>query len=59
MQKENGRRAARLVLLTGQTYEEIPWIRLDKCSTPDDNQPTIDAWNEAVKACKIFILNIV
>lgn len=43
------------VLLTGQTYEEYQGYGWTNAVHPDDTQPTIDGWNEAVKERKIFI----
>jgi hypothetical protein len=56
--RRNGRRAASWVSLTGQTYEEYQGYGWTNAVHPDD-QPTVEAWNEAVKQRKIFILNIV
>lgn len=42
-------------LLTGQTYEEYQGYGWAKAVHPDDEQPTVDAWNEAVQERKTFI----
>ena len=41
--------------LTGQTYEEYKGYGWAKAVHPDDAQPTIDAWNEAVRESKTFV----
>jgi PAS domain S-box-containing protein len=41
--------------LTGQTYEEYQEYGWAKAVHPDDVQPTVDAWNEAVQERKTFI----
>ena len=41
--------------LTGQSYEEYQGYGWAKAVHPDDAQPTIDAWNEAVKESKTFV----
>jgi hypothetical protein len=46
--------AARLGFHSQDKLMKNTRLRLDKCSTPDD-QPTVEAWNEAVKQRKIFI----
>jgi hypothetical protein len=51
--------AARLGFPPGQTYEEYQGYGWTNAVHPDDTQPTVEAWNEAVKERKIFILNIV
>jgi hypothetical protein len=43
------------VSLTGQTYEEYQGYGWTNAVHPDDTQPTVEAWNEAVKQRKIFI----
>jgi PAS domain-containing protein len=53
--RRNGRRAARLGFTTGQTYEEYQGYGWTNAVHPDDTQPTVEAWNEAVKQRKIFI----
>ena len=40
---------------TGQTYEEYQGYGWAKAVHPDDAQPTIDAWNEAVNERKMFV----
>ena len=40
---------------TGQTLEEYQGYGWAKAVHPDDAQPTIDAWNEAVAERKIFV----
>ena len=42
-------------LLTGQTYEEYQGYGWTNAVHPDDVQPTIEAWNKAVKERKTFI----
>jgi two-component system CheB/CheR fusion protein len=42
-------------LLTGQTYEEYQGYGWTNVVHPDDAQPTVEAWNEAVKERKTFI----
>jgi hypothetical protein len=56
MQKEKWKELG-WVSLTGQTYENTK-VTVGQMH-PDDTQPTVEAWNEAVKQRKIFILNIV
>jgi len=41
--------------LTGQTFEEYQGYGWANAVHPDDAQPTIDGWNEALKERKIFI----
>ena len=41
--------------LTGQRYDEYQGYGWAKAVHPDDAQPTIDAWNEAVRKKKTFI----
>ena len=41
--------------LTGQSYEEYQGFGWTNAIHPDDAQPTIDAWNEAVSEGKNFI----
>jgi PAS domain S-box-containing protein len=41
--------------LTGQSYEEYQGFGWSKAIHPDDAQPTIDAWNQAVSEGKNFI----
>jgi PAS domain S-box-containing protein len=41
--------------LTGQSYEEYHGYGWATAVHPDDAQPTIDAWNEAVKQSKTFV----
>ncbi len=41
--------------LTGQTFEEYKGFGWANVVHPDDAQPTIDAWNEAVKKQSVFI----
>ena len=41
--------------LTGQTYEEYQGYGWASAVHPDDAQPTIDTWNEAVREQKTFI----
>jgi PAS domain S-box-containing protein len=41
--------------LTGQQYEEYQGYGWSKAVHPDDAQPTIDAWNEAVREKKTFV----
>jgi PAS domain S-box-containing protein len=41
--------------LTGQTYVEYQGYGWANAVHPDDAQPTVDAWNDAVKERKIFI----
>ena len=41
--------------LTGQSYEEYQGFGWAKAIHPDDAQPTIDAWNQAVSESKNFI----
>ncbi|MBC7607792.1 MAG: response regulator, partial [Burkholderiales bacterium] len=41
--------------LTGQSYEEYQGFGWANAIHPDDAQPTIDAWNEAVSESKNFI----
>ncbi len=41
--------------LTGQSYDEYQGYGWATVVHPDDAQPTIDAWNEAVKELKIFV----
>jgi PAS domain S-box-containing protein len=41
--------------LTGQTHEEYQGYGWAKVVHPDDVQPTVDAWNEAVQERKTFI----
>ncbi len=41
--------------LTGQSYEAYQGYGWAKAVHPDDAQPTIDAWNEAVQQNKTFI----
>jgi PAS domain S-box-containing protein len=41
--------------LTGQTYEEYQGYGWSNAIHPDDSQPTVDAWNEAVYERKPFI----
>ncbi len=41
--------------LTGQSYEEYQGFGWAKAIHPDDAQPTVDAWNEAVSEGKNFI----
>jgi PAS domain S-box-containing protein len=40
---------------TGQSYDEYQGYGWSKAIHPDDAQPTIDAWNQAVAARKMFI----
>jgi PAS domain S-box-containing protein len=40
---------------TGQTYEEYQGFGWSKAVHPNDAQPTIDAWNEAVAARRMFV----
>lgn len=40
---------------TGQSYEEYQGYGWAKAVHPDDAQPTIDAWNEAVSEHKMFV----
>ena len=40
---------------TGQSYEEYQGYGWAKAVHPEDAQPTIDAWNEAVAARKVFV----
>ncbi|MDQ3052100.1 MAG: PAS domain S-box protein, partial [Bacteroidota bacterium] len=40
--------------LTGQSYQEYQGYGWAKAVHPDDAQPTIDAWNEAVREFKTF-----
>ena len=40
--------------LTGQSYNEYQGFGWAKAVHPDDAQPTIEAWNEAVKKAKTF-----
>ena len=42
--------------LTGQNYEEYQGLGWADVVHPEDAQPTIDAWNEAVKARKRIII---
>jgi PAS domain S-box-containing protein len=41
--------------LTGQSFDEYQGYGWSKAVHPDDAQPTIDAWNEALKYRKIFV----
>ena len=41
--------------LTGQSYEEYRGFGWSKAVHPDDAQPTIDAWNDAVAQRKSFV----
>lgn len=41
--------------LTGQSYEEYQGYGWSKAVHPEDAQPTIDAWNEAVRERKTFV----
>lgn len=41
--------------LTGQRYEDYQGYGWSKAVHPDDAEPTIDAWNEAVKERKTFV----
>lgn len=41
--------------LTGQTFEEYQGYGWAKAVHPDDAQPTVNAWNEALKDRKTFI----
>ncbi|RYY70428.1 MAG: PAS domain S-box protein [Chitinophagaceae bacterium] len=41
--------------LTGQTQEEYQGVGWARAIHPDDAQPTLDAWNEAVREQKPFI----
>ncbi len=41
--------------ITGQSYKEYQGYGWAKAVHPDDAQPTIDAWNEAVKDRKNFV----
>ncbi len=41
--------------LTGQTREEYQGYGWAKAVHPDDAQPTVDAWNEAVRERKTFV----
>ena len=41
--------------LTGQSYDEYQRYGWAKAVHPDDAQPTVDAWNEAVRERRIFI----
>ena len=41
--------------LTGQTFEEYQGYGWAKAVHPDDAQPTVEAWNEAVKNRKTFV----
>lgn len=41
--------------LTGQSYEEYQGYGWSKALHPDDAQPSIDAWNEAVREKKTFV----
>ena len=41
--------------LTGQTFDDYQGYGWSKAVHPDDAQPTIDAWNEAVAAVKPFV----
>jgi hypothetical protein len=44
--------------MTGQEYEEYQGYGWANAVHPEDAQATIDAWNEALKNRKTFILNI-
>ncbi len=41
--------------LTGQTYEEYQGYGWSKVVHPDDAQPTVDAWNVAVREKRMFV----
>ena len=41
--------------LTGQSYEEYQGYGWANAVHPEDAQPTIDAWNEAVRESKTFV----